>query len=49
MLTVIRVSNPRTEPEQALLAAVRILRVPHAIMRHPCRTVAEWMQQFGPH
>ena len=47
VLSLIRVSDPPTPAEQLLLAASRILRIPHAIMPQPCQSVAEWMQRYG--
>ena len=47
VLSLIRVSDPPTQAELRLLAASRILRMPHAIMPRPCQTVAEWMQRYG--
>jgi hypothetical protein len=47
VLSLIRLSNPPTQSERLLLAAVRLLRSPHAIMPHPCRTVGEWTQRYG--
>jgi hypothetical protein len=36
------IERPPTQPEQLLLAAVRLLRSPQAIMPQPCATMAEW-------
>ncbi len=47
VLSLIRISDPPTEAEQRLLGAIRVLRVPHAIMPHKCRTVAEWMRAYA--
>jgi hypothetical protein len=47
VLSLIRMSDPPTEAEQRLLGAIRVLRVPYAIMPHKCRTVAEWMQHYA--
>jgi len=45
-LTVVRVSNPPTRSEELLLAAVRLLKSPHAIMPHKCPTVDEWLARY---
>lgn len=47
VLSLIRVSDPPTQSETLLLAAVRVLRSPHAIMPHPCKTMDEWTQRFA--
>jgi hypothetical protein len=47
VLRLIRVSDPPTPSEKLLLAAVRLLRSPHAIMPYPCQTVGEWMQRYA--
>jgi hypothetical protein len=43
VLSLIRVSNPVTGPEQLLLAAVEVLEVPHAVVPHKCESVEEWI------
>ena len=48
VLSVIWMSNPPTQPERRLLAAIHVLKVLHAIMPQPCRTVAEWAQRHCP-
>ena len=48
VLSLVRVSEPPTQPESLLLAAVRLLRSPHAIMPHACATFDEWFALYGP-
>jgi hypothetical protein len=46
VLSLIRLSDPPTQREQLLLAAVRLLKSPHAIMPQPC-TLQEWLARYG--
>jgi hypothetical protein len=48
VLSLVRVSTPPTPSERLLLAAVRVLRSPHAIMPHPCATAEEWLARYAP-
>jgi hypothetical protein len=48
VLSLIRLSDPRTQPERLVLAAIRLLRSPHAIMPHPCKTIEEWRERYAP-
>lgn len=45
VLSLVRVSDPRTPSEKLLLEAVRLLRSPHVIMPHPCKDLEEWTQR----
>jgi hypothetical protein len=45
VLSLVRVSNPPTPAERLLLAAVRLLKSPHAIMPQPC-TMEEWRARY---
>lgn len=47
VLSLVRVSNPPTRSEAILLAAVRLLRSPHAIMPQKCATMAEWRDRYA--
>ena len=47
VLSVVRVSEPPTQSEQRLLAAIRVLKVPHTIMPQPCVNMAEWKQRYA--
>jgi hypothetical protein len=49
VLTVVRVSQPPTKSEQRLLAAIRLLRSPHAIMPHACKSIEEWRERYARH
>ena len=48
VLSLIRVSDPPTQSENLLLAALRLLRSPHVIMPHPCATFDEWLARYAP-
>ena len=43
VLSVVRVSEPPTNAERLVLAAVRLLKSPHVIMPHHCETADEWL------
>jgi hypothetical protein len=45
VLSLVRVNDPPTPSETLLLAAVRLLRSPHAIMPHPCKDLEEWTKR----
>jgi hypothetical protein len=45
VLSLVRVSDPRTQSENLLLAAVRLLRSPHVIMPHPCDDLKAWTRR----
>jgi hypothetical protein len=47
VLSLIRLSDPPTQPERLVLAAIRLLRSPHAIMPQPCKTIEEWRMRYG--
>ena len=47
VLSLVRVSDPPAPSENLLLAAVRVLRSPHVIMPHPCKTLEEWDERYG--
>lgn len=47
VLSLVRVSEPPTQPERLLLAAVRLLRSPHAILPHPCESIEEWLARYA--
>lgn len=47
VLSLIRLSDPPTQAERLLLAAVRLLRSPHAIMPHPCSSMDEWRAKYS--
>lgn len=49
MLSLIRLSQPPTEAEKLLLASMRLLRSPHVIMPHRCRSTQEWVSHVGGH
>jgi len=44
---VVRLSRPRTLSEQLQLMAARLDRRPIVIMPHKCKTVEEWLEQYG--
>jgi hypothetical protein len=48
VLTLVRVSYPPTQSEKPLLAALRLLHSPHAIMPHQCRSMEEWLAKYAP-
>jgi len=48
VLSLVRVSHPPTPREELLLAAVHLLRSPHAIMPHPCATMDQWRKRYAP-
>ena len=47
VLSLVRVSDPRTQSENLLLAAVRLLRSPHVIMPHACTSIEEWRARYA--
>jgi hypothetical protein len=47
VLSLIRLSDPPTKSERLLLAALRLLRSPHAIMPHPCETFDDWLARYA--
>ena len=47
VLSLVRLSQPPTKSEQLLLAAVHVLRSPHAIMPHACKTIEEWRARYA--
>jgi hypothetical protein len=47
VLSVVRMSEPPTQPERRVLAAVRLLRSPHVIMPHPCNSMKEWLTRYA--
>lgn len=46
VLSVVRPSDPPVPSEKRLLAAVRVLGSPHAIMPQPC-TMEEWLDRYA--
>jgi hypothetical protein len=48
VLSLIRLSDPPTQSESLVLAAIRLLRAPHAIMPHPCATFGDWLARYAP-
>lgn len=47
VLSLVRISEPPTQSERLLLAAVGLLKSPHAIMPQPCSTVDEWLRRYS--
>ena len=45
--SVIRLSKPPTLNERMQLLAARLERRPIVIMPHKCKTVEEWLEQYG--
>jgi hypothetical protein len=48
VLSLVRVSDPPIQSEKLLLAALRLLRSPHAIMPHPCKSIQDWLAKYAP-
>jgi hypothetical protein len=48
VLSLVRITDPPTQPEKLLLAAVRLLGSPHAIMPHRCKSLQEWLAKYAP-
>jgi hypothetical protein len=48
VLSIVRMSEPPTQPEGRILAAVRLLRSPHVITPHPCATFDDWFARYTP-
>jgi hypothetical protein len=48
VLSLVRLSDPPTSSEKLILTAVRLLRSPHVIMPHPCRSMDEWLARYAP-
>jgi hypothetical protein len=48
VLSLVRLSEPPTQPELLLLAALHLLRSPHVTMPHPIMSVDEWLARHAP-